>query len=105
MELPQILQPGSVMNDLPSSRTGAFSRTVVDDGNLGMEIPNQRLGIGKIRPVMRHQKKIHFAQQIVRAGQFKLFLLRQITQIQKTEPSICNQDADRSRVFGVVDRG
>src|SRR4051794_14765218 len=104
MELPQILQPGRVVNNLPGRRTGAFSRAIVDDRDLRVESPHQSLGIGEIRAVMTYEKKIHFPQEIVGTRDFKLFLLGEVSEIKEPELAVGDHDSHRARVLSIVDR-
>ena len=54
---------------------------------------------------MRYQKKIDFAQQVVRTGHLNLFLLGEIAEIEKAESSVGDQNAHGARVLSIVDGG
>ena len=77
VKLPYILQTGGVMNNLPRCGTGSFARPVIENRDLRMQSPDQRLRIGEIPAVMCYQKRSTVPSRLLgQASSSSFFLVR-----------------------------
>ena len=86
MELPQIFEPGRIVNDLPCGRAGSLARAVIDHSHSRMQQPRPRaFGFEEVGAMMGHEKQIDGTEQVVRASQFEFLLLGEIARDRESE--------------------
>src|SRR5689334_9761768 len=68
VKLPQILQAGRVVDDLPGGRLASFARPVIHDGDTRMQCVYQGARIRLIETMVRREIKVYWADAVHRAG-------------------------------------
>jgi len=99
MQLPEIFQAGSFMNDLPVLGRPAFSLAIVHQGDPRTDrvhhLWRSRMGIAVTRRVKYGER----ADQIVRTGQGVLLIPRQVAKIEEPEAAVSDNKSNRFKVF------
>ena len=98
MELPKILKPRRLVDDLPVLRVAAFPFAVVHYSGTRTDCVHQlrcsRVGIA----MARRMKNIEGADQVARADQLALLVPGQITEVEKPKIAILYDDPDGFKV-------
>src|SRR5437867_8486346 len=79
-------------------------RTVVHDGGLRMNGRDQSLRVRLVRSMVRYQKQVHFADQVIRTRELELLVFRQVTQVEKTEFAVGDQHTQGAGILRRVCR-
>ena len=99
MQLPEIFQARSFMNNLPVLGRTAFSLAIVHQGDPrtdGMHhLRRSRMGIAVASGVKYRER----ADQIVRTSQGVLLIPRQVSKIEKPEGTVSDDKSNRFKVF------
>src|SRR5271167_4087762 len=99
MELPEVLEPGRFMDDLPVFRIATFPLAVVHHSHPRPDGMHQLRRSRMIVAMARRVKHIESAYQIVGADQLVLLVPGQVAEIEKPEVAVSDDDPDGFKVL------
>src|SRR5713226_5112140 len=100
MDLPEVLEAGGLVDDLPVLGVAALSLAVVHQGDTRADGVNQlrRSGVGIA--MTRGVKNVEGSDQIVRADQLVLLVPGEIAKVEKPEAAVTDEESDGFKVLG-----
>src|SRR5712691_7518721 len=99
MDLPEVLEAGGLVDDLPVLGVAALSLAIVHQGDTRADGVNQlrRSGVGIA--VARGVKNVEGPNQIIGADQLVLLVPGEIAKVEKAEAAVADEESDGFEVL------